>query len=141
MMDNLFDFVRLHYYGNKNDSQFWVDNQNIKMNDRISFLHECCTKGGTPDKALIETGGTTILENVYNLFTQKNYLLNLYAIGWWGKSNAVELLKDIHFEINKITGSKIDENLQQMIGASMVGLKNIMEVRQKYNIKSEMRQL
>ncbi len=126
IMINLFDFVRLHYYSGKNDTQFWIDNNNIPMNDRLTFLKEICVRGGTPDKAYIETQS-------FHLFQQRNWIFHLYAIGWWGQENALKILQLTN---SLETPGELcpNEDLLHTFGASMIGLKKIMDTKQKYNI-------
>ena len=38
MMDNILTMVRLHYYTDKTDSQFWIDAKNMKINDELQHL-------------------------------------------------------------------------------------------------------
>ena len=126
IMYNLFDFVRLHYYSGRDDTQFWVDNNNVPMNDRITFLKEICESGGTPSKAFIET-------QPFNLFQQRNYIFHLYALGWWGQKNALNILKLTN---SLQTPGELcpNEDLLHTFGASMIGLKKLMDTKQKYNI-------
>jgi tryptophan halogenase len=38
MMDNILTMVRLHYYTDKTNTQFWVDAKNMKVNDELQHL-------------------------------------------------------------------------------------------------------
>ena len=73
IMDNIRDFICLHYITKKNDSQFWLDLKNISLPDNLQENLELW-KNRLP----IEDDFQYCSK--YKLFTDHNYILVLYEL-------------------------------------------------------------
>ena len=110
IMDNIRDFICLHYITKKNDSQFWLDLKNISLPDNLQKNLELW-KNRLP----IEDDFQYCSK--YKLFTDHNYILVLYGLGLLNVENIKKqydklpgFVKNyIYGELSKEQNLEIDE--------------------------------
>ena len=74
IMDNIRDFICLHYITKKNDSQFWLDLKNISIPDSLQ-------KNLNIWQNRLPIEDDFQYSSKYKLFTDQNYIFVLYGLG------------------------------------------------------------
>ena len=122
VMINLFDFIRLHYHDCVGKTPFWIDNNQIELRDNLKELKQICESGNIPDKAFFDS-------TEWNIFSQPNFLLNLYANGWISSEN-INNLTSIKSSFKKDGVICTEQDQYTLLGGDYSAYRKIMNSRE-----------
>jgi len=125
IIENIFEFVFLHYLVKKNSTQFWKDIQNIKMPDDLKYKLDLWKNRIPLDGDFTEYGE-------YAMFGPTNYFIVLEGLGLLNKKSIKEQYLKLNVNFKELAESLLNEKNMIENQSSYINHKDFLKIIREY---------